>query len=388
MRRGAARLAPGSRTLSRVTPDTAIATAPESARERHARNLAFTSYLRILAIVAVVGIHTLTAIVGNEAIHDSRTWLVATALNRSLSWAVPVFVMVSGALLLAPVEGETPGMFYRRRLRRIAIPLVAAHVGYFALRAILGEQLTPQLIVHDLLATSVYTQLYFFWIILGLYLVTPLIRAYLAQRPQDALLLGAAALGFALSVTIGSAGLRWTGTGSIPWQPPMLMLWIPFLGYFILGHALRDVVLSRRWLAIAAVVLALACAVTAWEFITHRPHSLGEILFGGNYTGLPVAVATIAVFLLGRGLVARESIAAAPRFAHRARTLGELTLGVFIVHMAVLRIFRGFVPYFAFGINATSLPRSLLLWAATVVVSFALCAVIARIPVVRRTIGL
>jgi surface polysaccharide O-acyltransferase-like enzyme len=371
-----------------VTPDPATATVPESARERHARHLAFTSYLRILAIVAVVGIHTLTAIVGNEAIHDSRTWVVATALNRSLSWAVPLFVMVSGALLLAPVEGETPGMFYRRRLRRIAIPLLAAHVGYFALRAILGEQLTPQLIVHDLLATTVYTQLYFFWIILGLYLVTPLIRAFLVHRPQDALLLGAAALGFALSVTIGSAGLRWTGTGSIPWQPPMLMLWIPFLGYFILGHALRGIVLERRGLMAAAAVLAVACGVTAWEFITERPHTHGENLLGGNYPGVPVAVATIAVFLLGRGLVAPDSVAAGPRFARRARTLGELTLGVFIVHMAVLRIFRAFVPFFAFGLNATSLGRSLLLWGVTVVASFALSAAIARVPLVRRTIGL
>jgi surface polysaccharide O-acyltransferase-like enzyme len=86
--------------------------------------------------------------------------------------------------------------------------------------------------------------------------------------------------------------------------------------------------------------------------------------------------------------VAPDSVAAGPRFARRARTLGELTLGVFIVHMAVLRVFRGFVPFFAFGFNATSLPRSLLLWGVTVVVSFALSAVIARTPVVRRTIGL
>jgi surface polysaccharide O-acyltransferase-like enzyme len=364
-------------------------TTREAARATTARELAFTSYLRIVAMVAVVGIHTLTAIVGNADIRESGTWIAGTALNRSLSWAVPLFVMVSGALLLAPVDGESPGAFYRRRLRRIAIPLVAAHVGYFILRWLLGATLTVESVVRDLLAAHVYTHLYFFWIILGLYLVTPLLRSFVATHTRrEVLALGLGALAFTLLVTMGTALLRLTGLAASPWQPPMLTLWIPYVGYFVLGYALRDVILGGRGMLIALLAFAGGNGLTAWEYMAARSDPSASTLFGGGYLGLPTMAATIAIFLIGRALVAPSTQLANPPVATRARALGELTLGVFIVHFAVLRLFWVFVPAFAFRLNAASLPRSLVLWALVVLVSFALSAIIARIPLVRRTIGL
>ncbi len=363
--------------------------APDPDGPHDARALAFTSYLRILAMVAVVGIHTLTAIVGNDAIHDSGTWLVGTALNRSLSWAVPLFVMVSGALLLAPMDGEGPGEFYRRRLRRIAIPLIAAHVGYFLLRAMLGSKLTVQSVVSDLLSVRVYTHLYFFWIILGLYLVTPLLRAFIALHSRrDVLSFALGAAAFSVLVGVGAAFLRLTGLAVTLWQPPMLTLWIPYVGYFLLGYALRDLVVGRRGVVLATVGFLAGNALTAWEYMAVRGDPVASTLLGGGYLGPPTVIATVSIFVLGRRLIAPGTRLAAPPPARRARALGALTLGVFIVHFAVLRLFWVFVPAFAFRLNAGSLPRSIVLWALVVVASFAISAVIAHIPLVRRTIGL
>src|SRR5437762_7039412 len=107
------------------------------------RDLAFASYLRVAAMSAVVLIHSCSAIVGNTGIRDSGTWWLATALDLGSSWAAPVFIMVSGALLLAPRPGEGARAFYARRVQRIAIPLVVAHVGYLLVRWLLhGEHLT------------------------------------------------------------------------------------------------------------------------------------------------------------------------------------------------------------------------------------------------------
>ena len=142
-----------------------------SRRDDAGRSFAFASYLRVAAMSGVVLIHTLSGIVGNPAIRFSATWWAGTALDLGSSWAVPVFIMVSGALLLESRPGEGARAFYARRLQRIAIPLVVAHVGYLLVRfRWLHEPLTMPRVVADLLHATVYVQLYFFWIILGLYL--------------------------------------------------------------------------------------------------------------------------------------------------------------------------------------------------------------------------
>ena len=72
----------------------------------------------------------------------------------------------------------------------------------------------------------------------------------------------------------------------------------------------------------------------------------------------------------------------------RVRALGDLTLGVYVLHFAVLIAVRGFVPGLAFSQTKDSLPLALVQWAVVVVLSFASAAVLARIPIARRLIGL
>ena len=51
---------------------------------------------------------------------DLGWYSVANTVTR---WCVPVFFMLSGALLLAPGLHESAGRFYRRRAWRIGLPV-------------------------------------------------------------------------------------------------------------------------------------------------------------------------------------------------------------------------------------------------------------------------
>ncbi len=351
------------------------------------RELAFTSYLRVAAMVAVVLIHTLATIVGDDAQHGATTWWIAAALDLGSSWAVPVFIMVSGALLLEP-DGLGAAAFYRRRLRRIAIPLVVAHVGYLALRAATGETLTPSSVIHDLLAATVYTQLYFFWIILGLYLVTPLLRDLLhggsARRP---VVVGLAATAWMVLVAAGGTALDATGQPVQPWQPAAITLWVPYVGYFVLGYALRHVILGRSGLAAAVLAFLAGAGLATWYYATAGSSLAADIVLGGGYQGIPIAVSAVALFLIGRSLIDPAGRAAASGVARVMRTLGSLTLGVFVVHLAILRLVRA-APGFGRSDVQASLPLDLVQFVVVLVVSFALCAAIARVPILRRSIGM
>jgi len=352
------------------------------------RNLAFASYLRIAAMSAVVLIHSCSAIVGNSAIRFSNTWWVGTALDLGSSWAVPVFIMVSGALLLDVRPGEGARAFFARRLQRIAIPLVVAHVGYVAVRwFLLKEHLTLAGIVRDLLHATIYVQLYFFWIILGLYLITPLLRPALAGRTRSELIvIGAACIGWMWAVRAGAQLLAVVGAPTEIWQPAALTLFIPYIGYFVMGYALRDVVLRGGALLGAIGLFLAADALVIWYYAIGSRNAVVAVLASGGYQGLPVAMSAIAIFLIGRGLVHPFSAAAGPPLQGLMRHLGELSLGVFIVHVLFLRIAWSTQP-FAFGLVKQSVPLTIALWFIVTVVSFATCAVIARIPVLRRTIG-
>lgn len=333
-------------------------------------------------------IHAFSSLVSSGEIRGSVTWWLGTSLSLGVSWAVPVFIMVSGALLLAPRPGEGAREFYARRLRRIAIPLVVAHAGYFAVRVfLLHEQLTAQKAVNDLLRANVYVQLYFFWIMLGLYLVTPLLRTALEGRDRRELLaIAAAGIGFMWAVRAGAITLIGVGSPVAIWQPAALTLWIPYLGYFVAGYALRDVVLAPRALAATIGLFVVASAVVVWQYGAGGG-LLTVAVAGGGYQGLPVAVSAVTLFVIVRTAIRSGSSLAIGPWAVTTRQLGDLSLGVFIVHLLVMR-YAWRLPGLGASTAAQSLPASLVLWLVVLLVSFVACAILARIPILRRTIGM
>jgi surface polysaccharide O-acyltransferase-like enzyme len=318
----------------------------------------------------------------------TATWWIGTSLEMGSRWAVPVFIMVSGALLLGQRPGEGAREFYAKRIRRIAIPLVVAHIGYFVVRATLLHQvLTAKVVVFDLLAAKVYSQLYFFWIILGLYVVTPLLRTALAGRDTKALItIGGAGIAFMWAVGAGATAMRVLGHPVSVWQPAALTLWIPYLGYFLIGCALRYVTLGRAGLAGAVVAFVLANAVVLWNYTT-SPGFAVAALSGGGYQGLPVATAAISLFLIARTLLHPTSWLALSSSTAPIRRLGELTLGVFIVHLVVM-LYAERLPGRSASTASRSITATLVLWAVVLAGSFVLCELVARIPVLRRTIGM
>jgi surface polysaccharide O-acyltransferase-like enzyme len=353
-----------------------------------AAELAFTSYLRVAAIAGVVLIHAAAGLVTNASIRGTATWWIGTSLDLGSRWAVPVFIMVSGALLLGQRPNEGAREFYARRIRRIAIPLLVAHVGYFVVRAVLLHQvLTARVVVFDLLAARVYSQLYFFWIVLGLYLITPLLRTALAGRDAKALtIIGAAGIAFMWAVRAGATTMSAVGHPVDVWQPAALTLWIPYLGYFVLGYALRSATLGRTGLAASIVVFALANAVVVWSYTTGAG-SVVAALLGGGYQGLPVAATAISLFLMARTVIHPASALALSPSRGVMRRLGELTLGVFVVHLAIM-LYAQRLPGLSASIASRSVVATLILWAVVLTGSFVVCELLARIPVLRRTIGM
>lgn len=370
----------------------ALAASARPAVDR-SRELAYTSYLRVLAIVGVVFIHIAGLSFVNKDLHGTPAWWLGAVMNYSSRWAVIVFVMVSGALLLRPPAVPDAGRFYRKRLAKLGIPLLVWHAVYITLQVVSWEHPpAPRRLLANLLEGRSYTALYFFWLILGLYAVTPLLWPLVQAWSRCALAVAGAALAAlpALDVVLQGLIALLREQPRVLSTPTLVTQFLPYVGFFLLGYALRDVaVRGARLVALVGGLLALLAQMVLQATLSKPLTADGEgvvnALLPLNYQGTVVGLSAVAVFVVVKSLVHPGSRLARPSASRRARALGELTFGVFACHLLVFYVLAR-LPGVGLQKGATTAPGVLALNAAVVVVSFAFAWLLSRTPLLRRAV--
>ena len=167
------------------------------AHRRSGSGLEWMDMLRIAAILAVVVIHAISpATRASGTGWHSAWWWAADLLNSACLWCVPVFVMVSGALLLDPTRRIGGGEFLKRRAMRIGVPLVFWIAIYLVFqRQFYGQDLSVGGTVKAVASGDPYLQLYFLFIVAGLTALTPVLRKLIehSSRRELTILTGARA---------------------------------------------------------------------------------------------------------------------------------------------------------------------------------------------------
>ncbi len=339
----------------------------------------YLDVLRIAAVLGVVLIHVFGGLVTNASLKFTPGWWGAAILNTGSIWVVPMFVLVSGALILREREQAAgPMVFYRRRLLRIGPAFVFWQIFYIVIvrMMISGQDLTLLSVAGMIASGNTYTHLYFLWLIVGLYLAAPVLYPFLAGGTRQraiwlaGVLIAATSLAYSLATWQTHTGLPLTA----------LTQWIPFVGLFVAGAALRDLALKSGALIILSV--AGASALIAW-ILQNALLSSDSLLFVVSpvaYTAIVPSFIAIAIFLVVQGLFARR------RFPMQAvRIAGELSdasFGVFLVHFVIMIVLTQ-IPGVAEA-RETSFWAAFALWVAVVVLSFAVTLVGRQVPVLRR----
>lgn len=340
--------------------------------------------LRVVAILGVIAIHVFGAIVSNSEIRGSVTWWTAVAVDLGNVWVVPVFVMVSGALLLGPRTVERgPAAFYRKRLLRLGPAFIGWQLFYLLVVRIgmSHQDLSIGGMLQLIADGTTYTHLYFLWLIVGLYAVAPILAAFLNQGGQRRAFILAAVVLCCTLVAYSIAGLSALHGSPRPIVLSALTQWVPYVGYFLAGWALRKVVLGRTWTVIVAAVTVVLLVEIIWQYGISPKAAILQALVPAGYTGTVVALVAMGIFLVAQGATSRI------RLSDRAiRVLGELSaasFGTFLIHFFFLILARVLFP----GIVATlasSFWAALLAWACIAVVSFAVSWAALRVPYLRR----
>src|SRR6266403_4519827 len=84
----------------------------------------YTDAIRAYAIVSVVFLHVVSPIVGHPSTVSRAWWWMANVYDAFLRPCVPLFVMVSGLLLLDPRKADPLGLFFKKRMMKVLVPFL------------------------------------------------------------------------------------------------------------------------------------------------------------------------------------------------------------------------------------------------------------------------
>ena len=81
-------------------------------------------FLRIIAMIAVVGIHVISQNFNRVSV-TSGTWQLFNIVDSLVTWAVPLFVMISGALFLDPNRKVETKKIFTKSIPRLVVAYFA-----------------------------------------------------------------------------------------------------------------------------------------------------------------------------------------------------------------------------------------------------------------------
>lgn len=327
-------------------------------------------FLRAFAIIGVVVIHVSAPACRQDV--GSLNWFLALFWSSVTRASVPIFLMVTGALMLDPAREVGLKELWSRRIPRLLLALLAWAFVYkvYLLRSGLSAPALVQA-VKDVLAFHHQNHLYYLHIALLVYALLPAVRliaAHAEKRTLEYLLVLWALLGIVYPAVKGVWPL--TLLYGIPTQYGLNLAYAS-VGYSLLGWYLRQyAAVPWRWALTAAAGFLLTCGGTA--VLSLRKGALSEALLEGASPG---------VALLGAGICGWAFSALRDKSAPAAvRLLAKASFCVYLVHLFPMWKLS------EFGINAAAGPSFVLIplvTAAVLACSLAVWAILSRIPIVR-----
>ena len=349
----------------------------KTAIKGRSERLIWVDACRVIAIFAVILIHTAVPVVDGYRTIPLDYFLAANLIDSLSRVSVPLFAMLSGVLVM----GYSPDIQLQRmggRLLRVIVPLVFwsfIYLGWSGFWRV--KPLSFLEAISMMLEAPVMYHLWFVYMILGVYLLLPLISVISKVILQNQRL---AAYAFVLWFLINSA----------PAYYPINLLselklanFLNWAGFFIIGHYVTHASIFNRipaWLCAVVFIFASLCTF----FLNWRINAHSSIPNETAYNFLTpnVVLASIAAFLLIQKLQIPGYLDKPLAF------ISGLVFPIYFMHILVIEILKA--GWLGFSISSYSLHPSvgiLTLSIATFLISLTIAAITRLVPHSEKIIG-
>lgn len=343
--------------------------------------VAYADLLRVCAMLAVIVLHVSGGWFRDVPV-GSTPWQTFNIYDGLVRWCVPVFVMLSGMFLLDPKRDLPLGKLLFHHILRIGVALVVWGAVYAVVGHLLeGGALTLVGIRNALwsvLQGKLHYHLWFLPMIIGLYLVTPILRAFVRGASRGDIhwfFLLVFLFTFVLPTLLR---LRPSQTFS-SWQGLLgVKLVLGYVGYYMAGYYLKTYTLGR---AAEFIIYALGIAgavVTVGGTALLSAQQGKTVVTLMEYDSPNVALFSVAVFVLFRYVL---GVSEERSRRQRLGGIAKISFGIYLVHELFLLLLRHFEISTLSFLPALSVP---LLSAGIFLCSCVVAWVLSKIPVLGR----
>ena len=277
------------------------------------------------------------------------------AYGSFLRPCVPLFVMITGALLL-PLKDDT-SVFYKKRISRVFWPFLIWSVLYNLFPWITGQLgLSPEVILDffpysgeevarqsldvslryiaeiPLNFSIVDVHMWYIYLLIGLYLYLPVFSAWVEKASEKAKLWFLLAWGVSTLLPYYYQFVSPYVWGGCSWNSfNMLYYFAGFNGYLLLGHYLRNHDWSLNKILLVGIPMFLIGYVVTFfgfRYVTALPEYSEELLeLFFTYCSLNVVMMTVPVFLLMKKVDVRSE-----KIKSLLANLTTCGFGIYMVH--------------------------------------------------------
>lgn len=292
--------------------------------------------LKMLSIFMVVVIHSSAKVLyaWDEVLAGKISvdaWNFANILNSVSRISVPLFVMLSGAFLLNNTDSLQT--FLKKRIPRILIPWIVwgtVQLLYnfnFSLSEILSGDFASKV------AATYFGGFWFMPMILGLYLLTPIIREFTKTAKLKEFLYFFT-LWFVTASLVPT--LNQTFGINISLQLP---IFLQYLGYYIAGYYFTHKLKISAWnLQLTRILFITSIAVIALGTysLTLLQSSLHESLY--LYTNAFVLTASLTGFLTFKDFFEKHPLFQSATIKQKITKISCASFGIFLSHALILDV--------------------------------------------------
>lgn len=334
-------------------------------------NIIYIDILRIFAAFAVIMLHTSAKFLSKMA-ENNVHFLQGNLFDSATRWCVPIFFMISGALLLNSKRDFNLTFFLKKRFSKILIPFLFFSVFYylFFYRNLDVSQFFLSFANHD-----IAYHLWFFYALISVYLFAPILILFVKQSNEKINIfilivwfLLCSLVPF-LNSMIPTLQINFFGTLGI------------YLGYFLLGYLLftKSFVKWQRFLIYGLGLLSFLITFFGTYIFTKKYDGN----FFGNfyeYNSPNVLIMAIAIFILFKYACNFKM-----KNTKVLAKISSLTFGVYLIHPFFL-FFFSWSKYLNFLFEDHLLITIPFISIVVFILSIISSLIISKIPILKKVI--
>lgn len=310
--------------------------------EQKPQQLDWINNLRIIAMFLVVVLHTTSPMLMAYGKEPDSYWFIADFYNALSRFGVPVFVMITGALLLN--RDYELGDFLRKRLGRIFPPFIFWSAVY-----ILYSWYNEDIVFTDSISANItlvlhqfkygaYYHLWYVYMLIGLYFIIPILGKFVRNASEKELLYFL--LLWFVVVAISQPYL-------VRYNPQIDLHYITgYIGYLVLGHYLAfkqfPAWMNARWFGILFLV-SLTIIIAGTYFASMAGKGLSTLFY--EPISPTIVLLSGSAFMMGK----LSTIKLSPKLKKVRDLAGSYTFGIYLSHALILTVFDD--PDYGININ-------------------------------------